>query len=48
MTESTCIISFIDEGDKLGGHVGSPNLACGEYLVNPHHIACSTFVIKPA
>lgn len=31
MTESTCVISCIDEGDPLGGHVGSPNPACGEY-----------------
>ncbi|KAG4907752.1 hypothetical protein JHK82_056401 [Glycine max] len=34
MTESTCVISCIDEGDKLGGHVGSPNLACEIKLVD--------------
>ncbi|CAJ1977237.1 unnamed protein product [Sphenostylis stenocarpa] len=34
MTESTCVISCIDEGDTLGGHVGSPNLACEIKLVD--------------
>ncbi|XP_058083995.1 long chain acyl-CoA synthetase 6, peroxisomal-like isoform X1 [Magnolia sinica] len=28
MTETSCIISAIDEGDRLSGHVGSPNPAC--------------------
>ncbi|XP_058077618.1 long chain acyl-CoA synthetase 6, peroxisomal-like isoform X3 [Magnolia sinica] len=28
MTESSCIISLMDEGDTLCGHVGSPNPAC--------------------
>jgi long-chain acyl-CoA synthetase len=31
MTESSCVISCIDDGDVLSGHVGSPNPACGEY-----------------
>ncbi|MCI28609.1 long chain acyl-CoA synthetase 6 peroxisomal, partial [Trifolium medium] len=31
MTESSCVISCIDDGDILSGHVGSPNPACGEY-----------------
>lgn len=30
MTETTCVISCMDEGDNLSGHVGSPNAACGE------------------
>ncbi|XP_027936607.1 long chain acyl-CoA synthetase 6, peroxisomal [Vigna unguiculata] len=34
MTESTCVISCIDEGDPLGGHVGSPNPACEIKLVD--------------
>ncbi|XP_027367504.1 long chain acyl-CoA synthetase 6, peroxisomal-like isoform X2 [Abrus precatorius] len=34
MTESTCVISCIDESDKLGGHVGSPNPACEIKLVD--------------
>ncbi|XAR54657.1 Long-chain-fatty-acid--CoA ligase [Bertholletia excelsa] len=28
MTETSCIISGMDEGDNLSGHVGSPNSAC--------------------
>uniref|UniRef100_A0A2C9WB40 Long-chain-fatty-acid--CoA ligase n=1 Tax=Manihot esculenta TaxID=3983 RepID=A0A2C9WB40_MANES len=28
MTETSCLISSIDEGDNLIGHVGSPNPAC--------------------
>lgn len=32
MTETSCIISVMDEGDNLSGHVGSPNAACGELL----------------
>lgn len=30
MTETSCVISSMDEGDNLTGHVGSPNPACGE------------------
>lgn len=30
MTETSCVISSMDEGDNLSGHVGSPNPACGE------------------
>lgn len=32
MTETACVISVMDEGDWLTGHVGSPNPACGELL----------------
>lgn len=32
MTETSCIISIMDEDDNLSGHVGSPNAACGELL----------------
>ncbi|XP_021282959.1 long chain acyl-CoA synthetase 7, peroxisomal [Herrania umbratica] len=28
MTETSCIITLMDEGDNLSGHVGSPNSAC--------------------
>lgn len=34
MTETTCVISCIDQGDKLGGHVGSPSPACEVKLVD--------------
>lgn len=30
MTESSCIISNMDETDILSGHVGAPNAACGK------------------
>lgn len=30
MTETSCVISCMDEGDTLSGHVGSPNPACGK------------------
>lgn len=30
MTETSCVISAMDEGDNLTGHVGSPSPACGE------------------
>ena len=30
MTETSCVISSMDENDNLTGHVGSPNPACGE------------------
>ncbi|KAL0414558.1 UNVERIFIED_CONTAM: Long chain acyl-CoA synthetase 6, peroxisomal [Sesamum radiatum] len=29
MTESSCVISNMDETDVLSGHVGAPNAACG-------------------
>lgn len=32
MTESSCVISCVDENDTLSGHVGAPNPACGELL----------------
>lgn len=32
MTETSCVISSMDEGDMLTGHVGSPNPACGEFV----------------
>ncbi|CAJ2630272.1 unnamed protein product [Trifolium pratense] len=34
MTESSCVISCIDDGDILSGHVGSPNPACEIKLVD--------------
>lgn len=30
MTETSCVISCMDNEDNLSGHVGSPNPACGE------------------
>jgi hypothetical protein len=36
MTETSCVISGIDEGDYLSGHVGSPNPACGEFHIILH------------
>lgn len=33
MTETTCVISMMDEGDTLSGHVGSPSAACGELMI---------------
>ncbi|CAN0914254.1 Long chain acyl-CoA synthetase 7, peroxisomal [Linum grandiflorum] len=34
MTETSCVISIMDEGDNLSGHVGSPNPACEVKLVD--------------
>ncbi|XP_010546702.1 PREDICTED: long chain acyl-CoA synthetase 7, peroxisomal isoform X2 [Tarenaya hassleriana] len=34
MTETSCVISFMDEGDNESGHVGSPNPACEVKLVD--------------
>ncbi|EOY05625.1 Long-chain acyl-CoA synthetase 6 [Theobroma cacao] len=34
MTETSCVISCIDESDNLSGHVGSPNPACEIKLVD--------------
>ncbi|RWR93760.1 AMP-dependent synthetase/ligase [Cinnamomum micranthum f. kanehirae] len=34
MTETSCVISSMDEGDMLTGHVGSPNPACEIKLVD--------------
>ncbi|GLT28904.1 hypothetical protein SLA2020_038060 [Shorea laevis] len=34
MTETSCVISVMDEDDKLSGHVGSPNPACETKLVD--------------
>lgn len=34
MTETSCVISGMDEGDNLTGHVGSPNPSCGEIFTN--------------
>ncbi|XP_018716866.2 long chain acyl-CoA synthetase 7, peroxisomal-like [Eucalyptus grandis] len=34
MTETSCVISCMDEGDTLSGHVGSPNPACEIKLVD--------------
>lgn len=34
MTETSCIISCMDEGDNLTGHVGSPRPSCGKLFKN--------------
>ena len=34
MTETSCVISTMDIGDKSIGHVGSPNPSCGELYVD--------------
>ncbi|XP_077241699.1 long chain acyl-CoA synthetase 6, peroxisomal-like [Tasmannia lanceolata] len=34
MTETSCIISAMDEGDNLSGHVGSPNPSCEIKLID--------------
>ncbi|CAA7024703.1 unnamed protein product [Microthlaspi erraticum] len=34
MTETSCVISAMDEGDTVSGHVGSPNPACEVKLVD--------------
>lgn len=34
MTETSCVISTMEEGDNLSGHVGSPNPACEVKLVD--------------
>ncbi|GER55391.1 long-chain-fatty-acid CoA ligase [Striga asiatica] len=34
MTETSCVISSMEEGDNLTGHVGSPNPACEIKLVD--------------
>ncbi|XP_050221364.1 long chain acyl-CoA synthetase 7, peroxisomal [Mercurialis annua] len=34
MTETSCVISIMDQGDNLSGHVGSPNPACEIKLVD--------------
>lgn len=34
MTETSCVISSMDDSDNLTGHVGSPNPACGEVFTN--------------
>lgn len=34
MTETSCVITSMDEGDSLSGHVGSPNPACEVKLVD--------------
>lgn len=34
MTETSCVISCMDDGDNLTGHVGSPNPACGKLSIN--------------
>lgn len=45
MTETSCVISGMDEGDNLSGHVGSPNPACGELL--SYIILCSDLLVSP-
>ncbi|XP_047332173.1 long chain acyl-CoA synthetase 6, peroxisomal-like [Impatiens glandulifera] len=34
MTETSCVISIMDDGDNLSGHVGSPNPSCEIKLVD--------------
>lgn len=34
MTETSCVISSMDDSDLLTGHVGSPNPACGKVLIS--------------
>lgn len=34
MTETSCVISIMDVGDNLSGHVGSPSPACGKFLTH--------------
>lgn len=34
MTETSCVISFMNKGDRLTGHVGSPNPSCEIKLVD--------------
>ncbi|WCJ43146.1 long-chain acyl-CoA synthetase 7 [Euphorbia peplus] len=34
MTETSCVISCMDQGDNLSGHVGSPSAACEIKLVD--------------
>uniref|UniRef100_A0A5B7AF08 Long-chain-fatty-acid--CoA ligase n=1 Tax=Davidia involucrata TaxID=16924 RepID=A0A5B7AF08_DAVIN len=34
MTETSCVISIMDEADNLSGHVGSPNPACEVKLMD--------------
>lgn len=34
MTETSSVISCMDDGDNLSGHVGSPNPACGAFLTD--------------
>ncbi|KAG5541425.1 hypothetical protein RHGRI_021298 [Rhododendron griersonianum] len=34
MTETSCVISIMEDGDNLTGHVGSPNPACEVKLVD--------------
>ena len=31
MTETSCVISSMEESDNMSGHVGSPNAACGKF-----------------
>lgn len=33
MTETSCVISVMDLGDKVIGHVGSPNPSVGKYYM---------------
>ncbi|THG01588.1 hypothetical protein TEA_029768 [Camellia sinensis var. sinensis] len=34
MTETSCVISIMEDGDNLTGHVGAPNPACGKLLTD--------------
>lgn len=33
MTESSCVITFMNKEDILSGHVGAPNPACGQFFI---------------
>lgn len=37
MTETSCVISGIEDGDNLSGHVGAPSPACGESFTRVLH-----------
>lgn len=45
MTETSCIISAMDEGDNLTGHVGSPNASCGELWNYTRLTSCLLFLL---
>ncbi|KAF9605057.1 hypothetical protein IFM89_013727 [Coptis chinensis] len=47
MTETSCVISSMDEADTLSGHVGSPIPACGLFITWVKNMAffCSFFFL---
>lgn len=44
MTETSCVISGMNPGDSLTGHVGSPNPACGEFCFETGCIISSSML----